>query len=173
MTKKRSLVRLRVQDWQELQKISIETYSDTFGPYNSPEIMQAYLTTAYEAKKLQRELENLNSQFYFVKVEQEVAGYLKINVGDAQTETMGPESLEVERIYIRPPFKQQGLGTYLIGKAEQIANAQHKTKLWLGVWEHNEPAKHFYEKLGFHRIGQHSFFMGDDEQTDYLMEKKL
>lgn len=114
MIKQIQLVKMDKNDWQELQKVSIETYTDTFEPYNSPEIMDAYLTTAYESKKLQRELTNPNSRFYFVKVNQEIAGYLKVNVKDAQTEKMGDDSLEVERIYIRPPFKHQGLGTRLI-----------------------------------------------------------
>ena len=37
-----------------LQEISIETYTDTFGPYNTPENMQAYLVEAYNLEKLQR-----------------------------------------------------------------------------------------------------------------------
>ncbi|WPC16954.1 GNAT family N-acetyltransferase [Pediococcus inopinatus] len=173
MTEKGKLKRIGVKDWQQLQQISIETYTDTFGPYNPPEIMDDFLTTAYESKKLQRELANPDSRFYFIELNDEVAGYLKLNVNDAQSEKMGPDSLEVERIYIRPAFKHQGLGTYLIQVAEKLAAENHKAKIWLGVWEHNEPAKQFYEKLGFKRIGQHSFFMGDDEQTDFLMQKVL
>lgn len=45
--------------------------------------------------------------------------------------------------------------------------------MWLGVWEKNEPALVFYKRLGFRRIGEHSFYMGEDEQTDYLMAKTL
>lgn len=173
MIKQVQLTKLDVNDWQELQKVSIETYKDTFDPFTPPDIMDAYLTEAYEPKKLQRELANPNSSFYFVKVDQETAGYLKVNINDAQTEKMGTDNLEVERIYIRPAFKHQGLGTRLIQEAEKLTRENHKAKIWLGVWEHNEPAKHFYAKFGFKRIGQHSFFMGDDEQTDYLMQKVL
>lgn len=61
------LKKIGVQDWQRLQQISIETYTDTFEPYNSPEIMDAYLTTAYEPQKLQRELKNPDSSFYFIE----------------------------------------------------------------------------------------------------------
>jgi len=31
----------------------------------------------------------------------------------------------------------------------------------------------FYKKMGFEKVGSHSFFMGDDEQIDLLMEKHL
>ena len=33
---------LTIEDAPALQEISIETYTDTFGPYNTPENMQAY-----------------------------------------------------------------------------------------------------------------------------------
>ena len=98
---------------------------------------------------------------------------MKFNVDAALTEEMGADSLEVERIYIRPAFKRRGLGKYLIDKAIEIARAQGKQLIWLGVWEHNVNAIAFYEKMGFVRTGAHSFFMGEDEQTDFIMTKKL
>ncbi|MEG0629162.1 MAG: hypothetical protein RR492_08970 [Enterococcus sp.] len=42
-----------------------------------------------------------------------MAGYLKLTIGDAQTEAVDPKGLEVERIYIRNAFKHQGLGRQL------------------------------------------------------------
>ena len=54
-----------------------------------------------------------------------------------------------------------------------LAIEHGKKYVWLGVWEHNERAKRFYEKNGFYRIGAHSFVVGDDVQTDYVMRKDL
>lgn len=65
----------------------------------------------------------------------EVAGYLKLNFNDAQSEKMGNDSLEIERIYIRGKFHKRGLGKYLMNKALDIAKDQNKEKIWLGVWE--------------------------------------
>ncbi len=48
-----------------------------------------------------------------------------------------------------------------------------KKKVWLGVWEKNENAIAFYNKMGFVRTGTHSFIMGDEEQKDYIMTKTL
>ena len=105
--------------------------------------------------------------------EEAIAGYLKLNWGTAQTEPIAPEGLEVERIYIRSDYKRRGYGQQLLSFAEEFAKAKQKTSLWLGVWEHNANALAFYNKMGFRRVGSHSFFMGDDEQTDYLMEKQI
>ncbi|NLA43929.1 GNAT family N-acetyltransferase, partial [Candidatus Saccharibacteria bacterium] len=38
-----------------------------------------------------------------------------------------------------------------------------------GVWEHNDKAIRFYEKLGFRPFGEHLFMLGSDPQTDLLM----
>ena len=45
--------------------------------------------------------------------------------------------------------------------------------LWLGVWERNEKAIRFYEKLGFETFGEHEFILGTDKQNDLLMKKAL
>lgn len=100
-----------------------------------------------------------------------MAGYLKVNIDGAQTEKMGNESLEIERIYIRSKFQKHGLGKYLLNTAMEIAIERNKKKIWLGVWEKNENALAFYKKMGFVQAGAHSFYMGDEEQIDFIMTK--
>ncbi|WP_321433690.1 GNAT family N-acetyltransferase [Trichococcus flocculiformis] len=160
-------------DLADLQSIGIETFTDTFAAHNTPEDLQDYLEKAYDPERLKAELATEGSTFWFLYDGQELAGYLKVNVDAALTEDMGDDSLEVERIYIRPAFKRKGHGKYLIDKAIEVARAQGKASVWLGVWEHNLNAIAFYEKMGFVRTGAHSFFMGDDEQTDFIMTKQL
>lgn len=54
-------------DVDELRAVSIETYTDTFGAFNSDENMMIYLEDAYNRSKLVAELETANSQFFFFK----------------------------------------------------------------------------------------------------------
>lgn len=161
------------EDLKTLQEISIETFNDTFKDQNSPENMNAYLERAFNLKQLERELSNNYSQFFFVYYYDEVAGYLKVNANDAQSEEMGEESLEIERIYIKKKFQKHGLGKVLLNKAIEIAMESNKEKIWLGVWEKNENAIAFYKKMGFVQTGAHSFYMGDEEQIDFIMTKTL
>ncbi|MFT4413297.1 GNAT family N-acetyltransferase [Fredinandcohnia humi] len=162
-----------LEDLLILQEISYETFNETFKDQNSPENMNAYLERAFNLKQLEKELSNLSSQFYFVYFNNEVAGYLKVNTNDAQSEKMGDASLEIERIYIKRKYQKHGIGKYLVNKALEIAMERNKKKIWLGVWEKNENAIDFYKKMGFVQTGAHSFYMGDEEQTDYIMTKTL
>lgn len=162
-----------LQDVRLLQDISIETFNGTFKHQNTPENMKAYLDRAFNLDRLQGELAHPFSEFFLVYIDTEVAGYLKLNTDAAQSEDMGDESLEIERIYIRKEHQKQGLGKYLIHTAIEKAAEKGKRKIWLGVWEKNENAIAFYKKHGFVRTGAHSFYMGDEEQTDFIMTKTL
>ncbi|SFL54121.1 Ribosomal protein S18 acetylase RimI [Gracilibacillus orientalis] len=162
-----------LEDLQILQEISIETFKDTFQDQNSPKNMKDYLESAFSLKQLEKELSNNFSQFFFAYFNGEVAGYLKVKTNDAQSEEMGDESLEMERIYIKNKFQKHGLGKYLLNKAMEIAMERNKKKIWLGVWEKNENAIAFYKKMGFVKTGAHSFYMGNEEQTDFIMIKTL
>ena len=81
-------------DVDELRAVSIETYTDTFGEFNSDENMRIYLEDAYNREKLTAELAETNSQFFFLRVNNETMGYLKLNVGEAQSEYVGDNLLE-------------------------------------------------------------------------------
>ncbi len=157
----------------QLQKISMETFADTFGADNTQEDLDKYLQSAYNIKELQSELENSNSSFQFIYYHDALAGYLKTNVGDAQTELQDQNGLEIERIYIKKQFKRLGLGKQLIALASQQAQIKQKNFLWLGVWENNAPAISFYNKQGFTAFSEHLFKLGNDPQRDILMRKDI
>ncbi|WP_040203385.1 GNAT family N-acetyltransferase [Neobacillus jeddahensis] len=168
-----NLKKCTLEDSRKLQEISYETFNETFNHQNSPENMNAYLERAFNLTQVEKEISNLSSQFFFVYFNHEVAGYVKVNTDDAQSEEMGDESLEIERIYIKKQFQKHGLGKYLLNKAMEIARERDKKKIWLGVWEKNENAMAFYKKMGFVQTGAHSFYMGDEEQIDFIMIKTL
>ena len=113
--------------------------------------MEKFLNKAYAEEKLRSEIENKNSNFYFLIVNNQVAGYLKVNEGDAQTERVADNALEVERIYLKQNFQHQGFGLVLIKLAEELARKKNKANMWLGVWEKNYQAQAFYKKDGFKR----------------------
>ncbi|BAC13203.1 transcriptional repressor of sporulation, septation and degradation [Oceanobacillus iheyensis HTE831] len=168
-----NMTRCTLEDSRQLQYIGYKTFKETFEDQNSPENMKVYLEQAFNINQIERELSNTSSHFFFVSFNDEVAGYLKVNTGDAQTEEMDDDALEIERIYIINKFQKLGLGKYLFNKAMDIAMAQNKKKIWLGVWEKNENAISFYKRVGFTQTGAHSFYMGDEEQTDLIMVKEL
>ncbi|TSO26832.1 GNAT family N-acetyltransferase [Lactobacillus sp. LL6] len=160
-------------DLKDLQSISQETFKKTFDPFTAPDDMERFLEEAYADEKLLAEINNPHSRFFFLMVEDEVAGYLKINDEDAQTESVKPNALEVERIYLRSKFQHRGLGLVLIKLAEKIAREEKRDYMWLGVYEKNINAQKFYKRDGFEKVSQHVYPVGDDPQIDYILAKNL
>ena len=167
------LIKCKVSDVEQLQSISIETFVDTFKDQNTEEDLKEYLDRAYNTKQLTAEIHQAGTDFYFLEDSGIIVGYLKINIDDAQSEKDHPLALEVERIYVLPQHKRKGYGKLLLEFAYLRAKELNRTGIWLGVWEHNYNALAFYKKMGFQRVGEHTFVMGDDAQVDYIMLKEL
>ena len=165
--------KLDITDLENLQKISITTFRETFEEVNSEEDMQKYLDENLSLERLKNELENLDSEFYFIENKNKNLGYLKLNFGNAQTEKVEENYFEIERIYVLKAFLGQKIGQILFDKAIEIGREKNLEYVWLGVWEENHRAIRFYEKNGFEIFGKHDFILGEDVQTDLLMKMKI
>ena len=173
MLSKFEIVKIGLPEIDQLRKISIETFVETFKETNTENNLQQFLDEAYSWNQLKSELENPDSEFYFAKFGDEIIGYLKINQGEAQKESIGHGALELERIYILKNFQGKNVGQILLDYAIKIAIEKKMNEIWLGVWEHNQRAINFYLKNGFVQFDQHIFTVGDDEQTDILMKLEV
>ena len=167
------IVRVSIADLEDLVHISWKTFYEAFHHLNKPENMEAYLSNAFNHDRLSTEIKNENSEFYFVREEKDIIGYVKINKRDAQTEFKDDASLEIERIYIEASHQRKNSGTQLLNKVKQIAKGAGVKYIWLGVWEKNPDAIRFYLRNGFEIFSQHEFQMGDEVQFDKLMICKV
>ena len=162
-----------VSDLETIQNISSQTFKETFAAVNTPENISNYVKESFNLKQLETELNNANSQFYVVYSNAEVVGYLKVNFGEAQTESFKDNALEVQRIYVLQNFHGKNIGQLLLDEVKKIAKSSGVDCVWLGVWEENYRAIRFYTKNGFVLFDKHVFMMGNDEQTDLLMQFQL
>ncbi|TDE42093.1 GNAT family N-acetyltransferase [Flavobacterium rhamnosiphilum] len=159
-----------LSDLETIQNISIQTFKETFAAVNTPENIANYVKESFNSEQLTTELNNVNSQFYVAYSNAEAVGYLKINFSYAQTETINGNALEVHRIYVLQTFHGKNIGQLLLDEAKKIAQRTGVDYIWLGVWEENHRALRFYTKNGFVVFDKHVFTLGNDEQTDLLMQ---
>ena len=164
---------LTVSDVSILRGIARDTFIETFSEANKAEDMDRYLAKNFSEDQLARELSNPNSFFYVAEVNGNVVGYLKLNTAHAQTEPQAADALEIERIYVLSNYHGNGVGQALYHHAMSVAEDRKASYVWLGVWEHNHRALRFYEKNGFTAFGTHIFQLGNDQQTDILMQKSV
>lgn len=157
-------------DLVALRDIAEETFLDTFAAQNEAENITEYVDAAFSYDRVAAEFENRESEFFFIENGSDVAGYLKLNWGAAQTEQSLANALEVERIYVRRKHQGTGAGKALMRYAIARAGSAHMDWLWLGVWDQNVKAIEFYTKSGFVEFAQHDFYMGKELQRDIMMK---
>lgn len=168
-----TIQRVQLSEADTLLAFSRKTFYEFFDHLNEPANMEAYSSVAFTPQRMLAELSNPNSEFYFAILDNEVAGYLKLNFKDAQTEFQDANAMEVERIYVSGEHHGKRIGKQLMDFALDIARGKHFEYVWLGVWEHNSKAMAFYGRYGFEVFSSHPFLLGDDLQTDLLMKKVL
>ena len=162
-----------MEDLPILKALSETTFIDSFGEENNEQDLKAYLLDNFSVEKLDKELRNQHSRYYIALFRGKPAGYMKVNFENAHTEKNYGDSLEVQRIYVLKKFIGQKIGKSLMERAMEIARSRDLHYLWLGVWERNTAAIGFYERMGFKKIGEHVFVIGNDKQLDYIMKLEL
>ena len=167
------IVKATISDLALIRKISIQTFTETFAAVNTEQNLAFYINERLNEAVIKQEIENIQSSFYLAKANDIIVGYLKLNWGDAQTETLESQALEIHRIYVLKEFHGQQVGQRLLDEAITIANNKKVNLIWLGVWENNHQALRFYKKNGFISFDTHVFKLGNDTQTDLLLKLEV
>lgn len=162
-----------ISDLEIIQEISKQTFIETFAEVNTVENMEKYIRENSNATQLTSEINNRESLFYLATIDTQLIGYLKLNFGNAQTEIHNPQSMEIQRIYVLKAFHGKKIGQVLLNEAIKIGQQSGVDSIWLGVWEKNHKAIEFYNKNNFVEFDTHSFTLGDEVQTDLLMELRI
>ena len=159
------------EEVEDLKLISEHTICVTFAHDNTESQLQAYFDTALSEEVLLDEITHEESRYFFIIVDDVKAGFLKTNVGSAQTEQHLDNAFQIQRIYISLAFQGMGLGKRLFEFALQEARDLGCDWAWLGVWERNFKAQIFYDKYGFEKFAEHDFLVGDGKvDRDWLLK---
>src|SRR5690606_41490151 len=90
--------KINIQDIETLKEIGKLTFAETFSSENSEENMKEYLENGFSNEKLTAELTDQNAEFYFAELDDKTIGYLKVNVGQSQTEIKDKNRSEERRV---------------------------------------------------------------------------
>ncbi|MEK7723734.1 MAG: GNAT family N-acetyltransferase [Acidobacteriota bacterium] len=164
-----------IDDAVIMTQMARKSFYDTFHdhPKNAPEDLQSYMNEAFTVEAYSAELADKDSIFFVAEIENEIDGYAKLKQNSREDEISGEKPIELCRLYASQEFIGKGIGKSLMLKSLEFAKENKHDLIWLGVWEYNYPAHNFYTKFGFEKCGEHVFQLGNDPQTDWLMERKV
>lgn len=164
-----------INDAKALTDLAYTTFWDAFAhhPKNAPDDLNHYMRQAFNLEQTLKELEDEKSIFLIAEIEGEAAGYAKIILDNIEPGITAERPVELNRLYSHQQFLGKGIGQGLMDACIERARQEGRDVMWLGVWEHNPRAQRFYEKNGFRVMGSHVFVLGEDPQTDLLMQREL
>ncbi|MFN2512161.1 MAG: N-acetyltransferase family protein [Pyrinomonadaceae bacterium] len=156
-----------------LAELGARTFSDTFADDNTAEDMAAYLASSFSPGQQAAELADPHCLFQIAETDGVPVGYAMLRSGSALDSITGDEPIELVRLYVSREGLGSGIGAALMQACIAEAKRSGYKTLWLGVWEHNHRAQAFYRKWNFHEVGTHVFHLGEDLQTDILMQRAI
>ena len=156
-----------------LSELGARTFSETFEAENTPENMAAYLAAAFNPEQQAAELADPSALFQIAAINGFAQGYAMLRSGYVPEAVTGARPIELVRLYVTREALGSGVGAVLMQACIDEALQRGYDTLWLGVWEHNSRAQAFYRKWNFREVGTHVFQLGEDPQTDILMQRPI
>lgn len=165
-------------DASALSRLAATTFRETFEGENSPEDMERYVAEAFTPEQQAAEIADSRSVVLLAEHLDDaggsaLVGYVHLVTGDAPGAVSGLAPMELKRIYVARTWHGRRVAQLLMEASINEARAHGAQTLWLGVWERNPRAVAFYAKCGFTRVGEHTFMLGNDAQTDWLFARPL
>lgn len=155
-------------DAKLIAELSAITFFDTFKGTCADDDMQGFIKDYFSIEQVEKELQD-NDDFYFIAfINGNPAGYIRMKEEVSDVEIINRhKGIELKRIYVLKEYHSKKIGAALMNFALDFATEKNYELIWLGVWEHNERARAFYNKFGFEDSGvMHPFPIGNTPQTD-------
>ena len=142
------IVKVSPSDYKILSDLCYQIYPQTYSTWWY-DAGKWYIEKMYNPEKMLNELMDINTEFYFLTINDVPMGYLKVNY----TFRDESDSFEIERIYIDQTYVGQGFGNMLLNYGIEIAYSMNKKNVYLKVMASGLGLIIFYEKNGFETIG--------------------
>ena len=99
----------------------------------------------------------------------EVCGFVIVHLGRRGEDWLG----YAVTLDVAPAFRRKGVAAGLMREAERRAHEVGARRMELHVFAGNEGAVGFYERMGYHRQGDHRGFYGKPELDALIYRKSL
>lgn len=156
-----------VTDAPVIRQLAEEIWYPTYSPILSLEQIRYMLDHIYDLSTISRQITE-KQQYYLLLLEDGVpVGFASFGPREENTAIY-----KLHKLYCQITTKGKGYGKRLIEEVEKIVQNRGCNTLELNVNKYN-PAKGFYEKMGFHIIHEEDIPIGDYWMNDYVMRKEL
>ncbi|HMB99737.1 MAG TPA: GNAT family N-acetyltransferase [Flavobacteriaceae bacterium] len=143
-----------IHDQAKLEKLVDRVYKPVYKHLWKNENYHWYINRFYSKENLEKELNEPESEYYFVIYKSQDVGILRIDYNRPLIGYKKESHVYLHRIYLGTEAQGQGIGKALFDWVEQRAKEKGKSSIWLKAMDTQEQALRFYAKLGYENIGK-------------------
>lgn len=155
-----------------LAELGGRIFWDTFAPDNDPEQLRKHIAETFTEAKQAAELADPGVRYLILEADGVAVAFAMLERTTPEGIGKGP-AVFLHRFYVVHGWHGRGIAQTLLAAVEEAARAWGGRRLRLTVWEHNHRAIAFYRKVGFAAVGTAPYQLGDEVQTDHVMDKSL
>jgi GNAT superfamily N-acetyltransferase len=171
--------RADVTDAQTLSSLSTATFCAAFAHLYPPADLAAFLEESYAVERSLAQLCDPRMATWLLEVETGTGGEAGVRaVGYAMAGPCGlphaevtPDCGELKRIYLLPEWQGGGRGSRLLATAMSWLEAEMRGALWIGVWSQNLGAQRLYRRMGFVKVGEYQFKVGESRDHEFILRR--
>ena len=151
------------EDIPAIQKLAENTWWATYGSILSKEQLQYMLGRIYSTESLSGAMEDGSQKFILLKDERGTQAFASFGPRKERADVY-----KLHKLYVLPDNQGKGYGRMLIDEVKSRVKNDSVSILDLNVNRFN-PAKTFYEKLGFKVMYEEDVPVGPYFMNDYVM----
>ena len=161
-------------DAQLLTDLGARTFLEAYSDVKTAKDLNDHVKTAFIKEDIEAAINNNKAIFLIAFADEKAIGYVKLRWDRSHANLSAKEqNMELERIYVSRDYWRHKTGEAMMLEAFQITKSSNYHYLWLGVWQKNNRAIDFYLKMGFEIFGTKKFFVGTEENDDFVLRIKL
>lgn len=157
-----------LEDVRALTALMRETFEETFTHY-PPDELQAYLAETYSEARTREGLAAPTRKTWVVEEDGALLAYAVAGDADLPIEGLEKRAGQLHRLYVRKSLVGAGVGRMLMDTALAWLEAQQRSPIYIGVWEHNDRALAFYRRYGFAPVGDYPYPVGSTIDRELIL----
>ncbi len=161
-------------DIPALSKLGIDSFIEKFGHMYTPKDLATFLEEAHSHGALAAEIANPARLYRLAERDGALVGYCKLGLTCGFPEhARGKNVLELKQLYTAPGATGGGIGKALMDWAMAEFTARNADEVQLSVWSGNDGAQRFYARLGFEKVADITFRVGEQLDEEFLFARMM
>jgi ribosomal protein S18 acetylase RimI-like enzyme len=161
--------RARADEAEALAALGAETFTATFGHLYSQANLEKFLAKNHAPAAYRQLLADADTAIWVAEDAGEMVGYAVAGPCTLPVPDMAPNSGELARLYLVKHAQGTGLGRRLLEIALDFLRLRY-ARVYLSVYRDNIVAQRIYTRVGFKKIHDYFYMVGDHADPEFIME---